>query len=120
MAAGSAESEHLNTAMSDTCKHGTPLTKPCFDCDDHPVPMTETGASGFNFDHMTDAWVDGGQYCAQDVLDLRNEVRRLREIIGDVRLALENERDSFPILWKHSARLQAALRKCQNTNSTNG
>lgn len=43
-----------------------------------------------NIDHMTDEWVDAGQYCDQDVLDLvkevkkwRNKARRLeRELLG--------------------------------------
>jgi len=28
--------------MSETCQHGLKLTKPCFDCDDHPIPTTES------------------------------------------------------------------------------
>lgn len=28
--------------MSETCQHGVKLTKPCFDCDDHPIPTTES------------------------------------------------------------------------------
>jgi hypothetical protein len=29
-------------------------------------------------DHMTDEWVDGGQYSAQDVINLRNELVKSR------------------------------------------
>jgi hypothetical protein len=32
-------SEPTETPKGDKCKHGVPLDNPCFDCDDHPIPI---------------------------------------------------------------------------------
>jgi hypothetical protein len=83
-------------------------------CEPLPPPPV-SGSDCLDIEHMTDDWVDAGQHCGQDVINLRDEVRRLREIVRYARVALECERDSFPTLWKHSSRLKGILRKCQNT-----
>lgn len=62
-----------------------------------------------NTDHITDDWIDDGQYSAQTVINLRDCVRELQPLAEAMAQAIEHERDHYPTLWKHSRLLQNSL-----------
>jgi hypothetical protein len=67
-----------------------------------------------NTSHMEDDWIDGGQYSAQTVMDLRDCVRRFQLLAEGMAKAIEHERDAYPTTWKYSHVLQHALSAYRN------
>lgn len=62
-----------------------------------------------NLEHMTDEWVDGGQYCAQDIINMRDHIRLLGPLAEKMAKVLECERDRYPVTWGYSHSMKRAL-----------
>jgi hypothetical protein len=62
-----------------------------------------------NTDHMTDAWIDSGQYCAQDVVNLRDCITSLQSRLEAAEGALRTAVDSANHFGSEFERLAMGL-----------
>lgn len=63
--------------------------------------------------HMTDEWIDDGQYCRQDIINLRDELIAWRNIAADLASVLDyGNGDSYHL--KGDATLTKAYAKMRD------
>lgn len=64
--------------------------------------------------HMTNKWISGGNYCEQDVTDLRDEISLLRAETNHLKstnIELRTEIKTLEMMWKDSIDRNVMVRK---------
>ena len=71
--------------MQDQCPHGIPTTRPCLDCDDHPLEAALSGEESVRSSAVVGDWQRRYSEAMTRTAQLRAEIKPLEEELKLVR-----------------------------------